>query len=436
MHELSPYSSPTGDQYLLLYGANQIPYVSGKMEPSSRLKSDVYRYHISSKTWELLETSGAAHPPSGSAAVFCYAGKLYVFGGLLKLGVMNNTLSALDLTTLEWTRIQHSGQVPPPQAAGVGGVVDETFYTFFDNRVHALDLGTHTWARLRPHGKKPTKRDSSAGCLVGSKLFVHAGQSLQIRGTMLDDLWELDVMAPELEWKKVHTFGSCKPPPLEDHRMTSFGGSVVLFGGWNTFDTLSALYLLDLTDPAKPTWRLPRLLGDLPSKRLGFGFCSIGDVAFLHCGYHTYPTGEDYRHDFFRLSALSTDTKESKDPASSAQVDPTCVDYGQASLDFTREKPSITRLGPGVEFIANALYNVCGNRECGKVETSHRLFKKCAKCKQECYCSRECQVAHWKQHRRQCGTESRNHTVDAMSGTIKLLDQFWVDKSLGPEAFA
>ena len=42
----------------------------------------------------------------------------------------------------------------------------------------------------------------------------------------------------------------------------------------------------------------------------------------------------------------------------------------------------------------------CGG--CGTVEPSHRAFKNCAQCKQECYCSVQCQRSHWKKHQKLC----------------------------------
>ena len=40
---------------------------------------------------------------------------------------------------------------------------------------------------------------------------------------------------------------------------------------------------------------------------------------------------------------------------------------------------------------------------CNKPEPVGVKFKACAKCKEVVYCSRECQVAHWKEHKKQCG---------------------------------
>ena len=40
---------------------------------------------------------------------------------------------------------------------------------------------------------------------------------------------------------------------------------------------------------------------------------------------------------------------------------------------------------------------------CNKPEPKEVKFKACGKCNEEVYCSRECQVAHWKEHKKECG---------------------------------
>ena len=39
---------------------------------------------------------------------------------------------------------------------------------------------------------------------------------------------------------------------------------------------------------------------------------------------------------------------------------------------------------------------------CGTAETKEAKLKKCARCKMVAYCNRDCQKAHWKEHKPDC----------------------------------
>ena len=55
---------------------------------------------------------------------------------------------------------------------------------------------------------------------------------------------------------------------------------------------------------------------------------------------------------------------------------------------------------------------------CGRKEESGEKFKKCGKCEDVCYCSRECQKARWKEHKKTCKPQGMVAAV-AVDNAIK-----------------
>ncbi|KAH9944360.1 uncharacterized protein BXZ73DRAFT_87274 [Epithele typhae] len=48
----------------------------------------------------------------------------------------------------------------------------------------------------------------------------------------------------------------------------------------------------------------------------------------------------------------------------------------------------------------------CGNFQCPKISNAISILSKCTTCKAIFYCSRPCQVADWKRHKKYCKTRS------------------------------
>lgn len=52
---------------------------------------------------------------------------------------------------------------------------------------------------------------------------------------------------------------------------------------------------------------------------------------------------------------------------------------------------------------------------CAKCNNTEGELKKCAKCKMVLYCNRECQTAHWKEHKKQCSRLAGERAVPRSS---------------------
>lgn len=68
----------------------------------------------------------------------------------------------------------------------------------------------------------------------------------------------------------------------------------------------------------------------------------------------------------------------------------------EAALDKGLEK--------GNAKVAKLLVTFCGNCELGA--TADKVFKRCGRCEALSYCSKECQIAHWKVHKLTCVQKS------------------------------
>ncbi|KAJ8309710.1 hypothetical protein KUTeg_011575 [Tegillarca granosa] len=51
---------------------------------------------------------------------------------------------------------------------------------------------------------------------------------------------------------------------------------------------------------------------------------------------------------------------------------------------------------------------------CARCQTSSRPLKKCSKCLVVCYCSKECQIAHWRDHKPVCNTITESNLPEIL----------------------
>jgi hypothetical protein len=90
-------------------------------------------------------------------------------------------------------------------------------------------------------------------------------------------------------------------------------------------------------------------------------------------------------------------------------------------------------------------YNNCYNPSCDRTDTTDARFQTCSKCKSVKYCSRDCQVAHWKErHKSECknlikhkeeykerGREENRRCLENLS--VMLVDQCYFCKKEADE---
>lgn len=80
-------------------------------------------------------------------------------------------------------------------------------------------------------------------------------------------------------------------------------------------------------------------------------------------------------------------------------------DLAWLAADFEKDGPvrtSLQQRRSEKHMLYGLVEDICCHN-CNKPESRDVKFKSCGKCANVCYCSRECQVAHWKEHKKECG---------------------------------
>jgi hypothetical protein len=70
----------------------------------------------------------------------------------------------------------------------------------------------------------------------------------------------------------------------------------------------------------------------------------------------------------------------------------------------------------------------CVREACGKPETKQTPHMTCGRCKASRYCSRECQIAHWKEHKAICKIVSSNRPKSKLMEDSNAKTDAWKEK--------
>jgi hypothetical protein len=91
----------------------------------------------------------------------------------------------------------------------------------------------------------------------------------------------------------------------------------------------------------------------------------------------------------------------------------------KVELGDKRSDEEIARLNK-VNWKGSANWKHCGNPECSHEEVEPMSYLACSQCDMVCYCSRECQKAHWKQHKRECGDRRTEHLLPSQAVLLEV----------------
>lgn len=195
-------------------------------------------------TWETPETYGDRPISRSNHAASVIGNKMYIFGGLLQSGtelIDSNDIHVLDTTTLYWTRIEATGDVPEPRCGHKMVTIDEKLYVFGGgngdnwsnkfNDLHVFDPETNVWSRPQTTGCVVDATTFASVFNIGRFLFVFGGGKLTHRGSVSKDIFVYDTVSRHWKKQKIHGKG----PEERDDCTTNVVGDVVYFmHGYNS----------------------------------------------------------------------------------------------------------------------------------------------------------------------------------------------------------
>ena len=269
--------------------------------------NDLYSFDVATRDWQKVECGGSAPSPrSGFVFAAVAPNQLFVYGGLDPLYGWMTDGFLLDTSTLQWTRIEFTGDCPSPrdkmasvmlpdgQLAMFGGfgpqvveAVDgeeETATFGWFNDAFFLDFKKNRWSRLDCQGELPTPRAATGLALITRPkqvklekkeatteghpvpppqyteegdaqhyLYIMGGRDN--RGGRTNDCFSLELSS--LTWEKQQVRGTA-PVGRSFHTVVSVGDKLVVFGGADpSHHLLNDLHLLDTRADSQHAWVQP-----------------------------------------------------------------------------------------------------------------------------------------------------------------------------------
>jgi len=273
----NPAPDPRMGHSALLVGSRILIYGGWN---GTRVLFDCYQldlsHGVSEPTWSELRTCGEA-PRRQFHTANCVKGKMLVFGGGDGKSWLND-LYALDLQSLEWTKISTRGLAPVGRLQHVTITVCNSLYVFGGepgrqrqlNDLHILDTATMEWTEVAASClPAPTPRVSTTSCTVGRTIYFFGGYD--------GSQWLCDIQAfdtAQQEWIPVSVCKEGSPDPRCRHTSLFYKGKMVIFGGNDCDRSFNDLFALVFPSISAETPQLSRDLEWLLTQEL------LADVVF------------------------------------------------------------------------------------------------------------------------------------------------------------
>ncbi|KAI5118477.1 hypothetical protein M0805_003738 [Coniferiporia weirii] len=268
---------------------------------------DVLCLDIETMEWTRPETIGDVPPPCRAHTATLVDRRLFVFGGG-QGNMYYNTLYILDTVSRRWTHVPFSSPTSPPVSASnpthahtLSGSTGPTAQSFDAIAAVSGDSsGTEGEEETVPRPRR-----AHTAVLYKNRLVVFGGGN----GAMaLNDVWVLDVnVQPErMRWMRQRTTGS-RPSPRGYHTANLVGNVMVVVGGSDGRQTFSDIFCLNLD-----TWRWSSVHADRTHRRLAHTATQIGSYLFITGGHD----GSQYTNELllFNLVSLQYEPRTTRGP--------------------------------------------------------------------------------------------------------------------------
>mmetsp|Transcript_30024 Transcript_30024/g.82397 ORF Transcript_30024/g.82397 Transcript_30024/m.82397 type:complete len:589 (+) Transcript_30024:89-1855(+) len=220
-----------------LTGPQAPPFAQGvAWKHSGSLDNSLYTLQTQSLAWQAPSCSGAP-PPARFLHAACVVNDLYVVHGGCASADYNNLLGDvhwLDLTSMQWTTPQCSGEPPCPRYAHklmvgpdgsifvFGGTTAPGNPEVQPGALYNFKPSTATWSIVQVAGTPPLERSFHTFDLIGKWGFVFAGTTL----TSISDLYIFDL--PNLRWARPLYEGQVN---VRAHASSVLHDKLIVFGG-------------------------------------------------------------------------------------------------------------------------------------------------------------------------------------------------------------
>ncbi|KAH0833967.1 hypothetical protein J3R83DRAFT_11184 [Lanmaoa asiatica] len=227
----------------------------------------------------------------------------WLFGGCDDKGSWKD-IYCFDTDTMQWSRPEMFGDVPPPCRAHTATLVGRKIVIFgggqgpvYYDSTYILDTTTRRWfaptfpAQSEPQDPDadplhPAPRRAHTAVLHNGKIYVFGGGNGL---TALNDLWTLDVSCldtsfrgvggGDLKWTLLETAGD-PPAPRGYHTANLVGNVMVVMGGSDGRECFSDVWCLNLD-----SLRWTRVSLTLSHRRLSHTSTQVGSYLFIIGGH-------------------------------------------------------------------------------------------------------------------------------------------------------